>query len=230
MSKPQPAARPTPSFWLPFVVIGLVGLLLGATITYLALRPRLQQSRDPVAAPVVAQDPSTHLPSPDLTEGQLPAEADHTRGNFYYDHQNWSEAIRYYNSAIKQGIDNADIHTDLGNAYRFSGRPNDALTEYTRAQQLNPNHEFSLFNLGGLYLEDLRQPDKAVEIWNEYLTRFPAGRNVEAARDFIARAKSGPAGLTSPSATTSAKNSATEDLILRQIKAGQIDKSAAPAR
>ena len=224
-----PASRPAPSFWLPFVVIGLVGMLLGGTITYLALRPNLQSSRDtPVAAaPATNTDSTSHVPPPELTAGLLPAQADHALANFYYDHQNWTEAIRLYNSAIAQGVDTADIHTDLGNAYRFIGRAGEALEQYNRAQLLDPNHEFSLFNLGGLYLEDLKQPAKAIETWNQYLARFPTGRNVEAARQFIAKAKAGAAGAAMEPSAASGSTSATEDLILRQIKTAQ-PKPAAP--
>ncbi len=222
MSKQAPSNnRPTPSFWLPFVIIGLLSFLLGATITYLALLPRLQ----PVAigtTPVVSPDPTSHLPLPELTAGQPSAQADRTLGNFYYDHQNWPQAIGHYESAIKQGNDDADIRTDLGNAYRFSGRPDDALAQYGRAQAMNPAHEFSLFNQGGLYLEDLKKPAKAIEIWKEYLLRFPAGQNIQAARQLITQTQTGGTGLELPTqATAPGKSSSTESLILQKIKAGQ---------
>ena len=78
-----------------------------------------------------------------------------------------------------------------------------------------------MFNQGGLYLEDLKQPEKAVEIWNQYLVRFPTGRNADAARQLIIRARSGAAGMASPAAATAGSSSATEDLILKQIKSKQ---------
>jgi tetratricopeptide (TPR) repeat protein len=195
------------------------GLLAGGTITYLALQPRLR-APSAAAAPSVAADPSSHLPSPDLTAGQPPAQADRTLGNFYYDHQNWPLAIRHYESAISQGSNDADIRTDLGNAYRFAGRPDDALAQYQLAQKMNPAHEFSLFNQGGLYLQDLMQPQKAIDAWNEYLTRFPQGRNAEAARQLIAQAQGGSSGLALPVAPAGAPTT-SEDLILQRIKSGQ---------
>lgn len=222
MSKQSPPhAQPAGSFWLPFAFIGLIGDLLGATITYLALLPRLRQSSPAGSAPAVASDPTSHLPKPDLTAGQTPAEADRTLGNFYYDHQNWSQAVARYEAAIRQGIDDADIRTDLGNAYRFIGRLDDALAQYSRAQKMNPSHEFSLFNQGGLYLEDLKQPAKAIEIWQEYLVRFPAGRNVAAARQLIMQAQTGTSGLALPAQDSAAQPSATEQLILQQSKTGK---------
>ena len=209
-------------------MIGVFGMLIGATITYLALRPQLQAPGVQSASIAATNpDPTTHVPTPELTAGQPPAQAERTLGNFYYDHQNWPQAVGHYEAAIKLGSDDADIRTDLGNAYRFAGRPSDALAQYGLAQKMNPAHEFSLFNQGGLYMDDLRQPAKAIEIWKEYLTRFPEGRNVEAARQLIGQAQSGVTGLALPPPTAPGKSSATEELILRQIQAGQT-KAAKP--
>lgn len=233
MSK-KAASSPPPSSsfsWTAITLIGLFGALLGATITYFALRTR-PASPGPMAAASTNPDPATHLPSPTLTAGQPPVQADRTLGNFYYDHQNWPLAIRHYESAIRQGSDDADIRTDLGNAYRFAGRPDDALLQYTLAQKMSPAHEFSLFNQGGLYLEDFKQPAKAVEIWQEYLVRFPNGRSADAARQLIAQAQGGAAGLSAPvasdpgvPASPTAPASAAENLILRQIEAARTKES-----
>lgn len=237
MSK-NPPPTPTASFWLPFILSGVFGGMLGATLTYLALRPQLRAPAVASAAPAMAvnPDPTTHEPSPDLTAGQLPAQADRTLGNFYYDHQNWTQAISHYESAIKQGADDSDIRTDLGNSYRFAGRPQDALRQYDAAQKMNPAHEFSLFNQGGLYLEDLKEPAKAIAVWQEYIKRFPTGQNVGAARQLIAQAQGGatglalpppalPAGDSAPAATPT--SSTAEALILQQINAAKT-KSGKP--
>lgn len=186
-------------------MVGIVGALLGSTITYLALHPQLERAARastatamPIAANAAMPADLNHAPPADLTAGMPPAQAERTLGNFYYDHQNWSEAIRRYESAIKQGSDDADIRTDLGNAYRFSGRPQDALAQYELAQRMNPQHEFSLFNQGGLYLEDLKNPAQAIQVWNSYLARFPAGRNATIAQQLIAQATGAPAPLAMP--------------------------------
>jgi tetratricopeptide (TPR) repeat protein len=229
MSKPTPPpVPPAGSFWLPFAAIGLIGALTGSTITYLVLRPGLNPTAAPAAAAMaVGSDPTAHLPSPDLTAGQTPAQADRTLGNFFYDHQNWPQTINHYEAALRQGVDDADIRTDLGNAYRFIGRFDDALAQYTRAQQLNPLHEFSLFNQGGLYLEDLKQPAKAIAIWQEYLVRFPTGQNVQAARQLIAQTQGGASGAVTPEVSAPGQTSSAEKLILQQIKSGQA-KSGRP--
>lgn len=203
MSKPALSPAPSSSFWLPFILSGVFGMLVGATLTYLALRPDLQRAAAARAtaasgAMTLPADPTAHEPAPELTAGQPPAQAERTLGNFYYDHQNWAQAVAHYESAIRQGSDDADIRTDLGNSYRFAGRAQDALVQYELAQKMNPNHEFSLFNQGGLFLEDLHEPAKAVEAWQRYLQRFPNGQNVAAARQLIAQAQAGAAGLDQP--------------------------------
>ncbi len=221
MAKSQlpPASENSSSSWLAFALIGLCGILIGATGTYMVLLPRLQRAS---AAPSTAasSDPRTHQPPADLTAGMAPAQADRALGNFYYDHENWTQAIHHYELALRQGADDADTRTDLGNAYRFSGRPGDALAQYHLAQQMNPAHEFSLFNQGGLYLDDLHQPQKAVEIWQEYLARFPQGRNVEAARQLIANATPqlpaapAPAAPSAPGAAPAAAKPAEPEPIV----------------
>jgi len=207
------------STWVAFTVIGLCGGLIGATATYLVLLPKL--SVTPIAAVSLAKtaaDPSAHLPPPELTAGQPPAQAERTLGNFYYDHQNWPAAIRSYQAALKQGSDDADIRTDLGNAYRFSQRPDDALVLYQLAQKMNPAHEFSLFNQGGLYLEDLHQPQKAVTAWREYLRRFPTGQNVASAQQWLAQAETLLAeSLAGPRANPTTANQADMDKLLRLL-------------
>ena len=193
-TKAPPAAPPaTPlerSIWPAFALIALCSGATGALITYLVLQPRLQ----PPAAVGRPAAPDSVSPAPELTAGMPPAQADRTLGNSCYDRGDWLQAAKYYESAIREGSDDADIRTDLGNAYQFAGRAEDALAQYNLAQRLNPRHEFSLFNQGGLYAERLRNLAKAIEVWEEYLRRFPSGQNAAAARQLITLARAQLAG------------------------------------
>lgn len=229
MSKSHRAPSPSPApagggSLTPFIAIGLLGILIGATATYLVLAPRLRTPASVSATPGSTTPTAPPLPGPELTAGQSPAQSDRTLGNFHYDHQDWMQAIKHYESAIRQGSDDSDIRTDLGNAYRFSGRRDDALAQYQLAQRMNPKHEFSLFNQGGLYLQDFGDQAKALEIWESYLQKFPQGRNVDAARQLIAQTRGSmnlPASAAQPIQPPPAAGSATESLILQQIQAGQ---------
>ncbi|MBA4137949.1 MAG: hypothetical protein C0518_11580 [Opitutus sp.] len=199
-NKPAPAAAESSDAppWLAFLFIGLTGALIGSTGTYFVLRPQLHRAAPLTqlaspSNPAATAGSTNHAPPASLTAGLAPAQADRALGNFHYDHQNWADAQRHYEAAIKQGEDDADIRTDLGNVYRFTGRAAEALTQYELAQRMNPQHEFSLFNQGGLFLEEMKDPTRAVAVWNAYLQRFPNGRNVAAARQLIAQAGGGAA-------------------------------------
>jgi tetratricopeptide (TPR) repeat protein len=239
------AKNPAPSadnssgapLWISHALVGVSGICLGIIGTYLALKPQLARPAAPLTQAQVesvtgaGSSGGSALPPAGLTAGMAPAQADRTLGNFYYDQSNWSQAIRYYESAIKQGSDDADIRTDLGNAYQFAGQPTEALAQYQKAQQLNPQHEFSLFNMGGLYLNGLHSPTKAVEVWNAYLTRFPNGRNAAAARQLIAQAGGGTVaapGAAQMPATASAPSAsgpdATEARLLKLVTPAKPDK------
>ncbi len=236
MSKKTAPAQPAAtSSWFTVGLIALFGALFGATLMFFALRPSQPAAPAPTGTALPA-DPALHRPDPGLTAGKSPADAARSLGNFYYDHQNWSQAIEHYQSAIRQGSDDADIRTDLGNAYRFASRPDDALLQYQLAQKMNPAHEFSLFNQGGLFIEAYQQPAKAVEIWQAYLQRFPNGRSAAAARQLIDQTQGGlpvvpnlpaTAPVAGPAPAQTPAPSAAENLILRQIEAARA-KDAKP--
>jgi len=163
----------------------IVSAAMGAAITWLFMSQHsTSQVRSIPSMPLSAISNAT----PDVS-GMSAGEAAVALGNFAYDHQRWPEAVRRYQEAIASAVDNADVHTDLGNAFRFSGQPEEALNQYTIAQKLNPQHENSLFNQIGLFTEVLNEPARAVPICEEFIRRFPKSDKVPAVREQLARAK-----------------------------------------
>jgi hypothetical protein len=163
--------------------------------------PAAPNAAAPNAAAPNASAPNTdsqHEPPASLTAGLAPAQKDLILGNWFFDHQAWPRAIEHYQKAIAQGLDNPDVRTDLGSALRFGGQPQKALEQYRIAQKQNPQHEHSLFNQGGVYAFDLKQKEKGIALWREYLKRFPKGQNVAQTRQLIARVQS-PAKPSTPS-------------------------------
>ena len=171
------------SLW-NYVVTVIVSAAMGAGLTWLITSQRSKPAPNPIQ-PTSA--PITNA-TPDVS-GMSVGEAAITLGNFAYDHQRWPEAVRRYQEAIASGVDNADVHTDLGNAFRFSGQPEEALNQYTIAQKLNPQHENSLFNQISLFTEMLNEPARAIPICEEFIRRFPKSDKVPAVREQLARAK-----------------------------------------
>ena len=170
-------------------LIALVAFTCGAGATWLLMANRggsasnTDSSHSQAASAVPASDSPpdfSHLPRPDAATQSA---------NWHYDRQDWPKAIEQYQQAIALGRDNADVRTDLGNCYRFSGQPQKALEQYGIAQRQNPQHEQSLFNTAGLYSEVLRDTAKATATWRDYLRRFPNAAGAVHARQFIAEAE-----------------------------------------
>jgi len=181
------------SIW-NYLLIVAVSAAMGAAITWLLMSQRSTSAIRPTSAAQSNQMAQPNEPSaapPDVT-GMSTGDAAVTLGNFAYDHQRWPEAILRYQEAIASGIDNADIHTDLGNAFRFSGQAEQALNQYTIAQKLNPQHENSLFNQISLFGEVLNQPVRAAQVADEFIKRFPNSDKAAAVREQIVRLKGTP--------------------------------------
>ena len=167
----------------------LLSAAAGAAVMWLVMSQLSSpmEKPSPFVTPNKAQN-STAPAAPDLS-GLSPADAALIRGNLAYDHQQWAEAIREYQSAITNGRDNADVRTDLGNAFRFSGQPQKALEQYTIAQRLNPQHENSLFNQIGLFTEAMHDPIRAIPVCEEFIRRFPASEKIPQVKEQLALAK-----------------------------------------
>jgi tetratricopeptide (TPR) repeat protein len=160
----------------------LLSAAVGAGVTWLIMSqrsPSLEQPRS-FATPSAASNQVPALSS---------ADAAVVRGNMAYDHQQWADAIREYQDAIAKGRDNADVRTDLGNAFRFSGQPEKALEQYTIAQRQNPQHENSLFNQIGLYMEVMHDPIRAMPVCEEFIRRFPSSEKVSDVKEKLATLK-----------------------------------------
>ena len=161
----------------------LLSAAVGAAVTWLVM----SQRSNPVQKPAAFVTPSVQA-APDLS-GVSPADAAVMQGNMAYDHQQWAEAIRLYQEALAKGRDNPDVRTDLGNAFRFSGQPEKALEQYTIAQRQNPQHENSLYNQIGLFMEVMHDPIRAIPVCEEFIRRFPTSDKVPKVKERLQDAK-----------------------------------------
>lgn len=166
-------------------IIAALALGIGVTGTLLWIEKRAPQ---PVAAPSAVGAPNqAGVPAPPSTVGMTPAGAAVAMGNYHYDLAQWPQAVAQYRVALAKGLDNPDVHTDLGNALRFENQPQEALKQYQIAQKQDPKHEQSLFNQGGLWAQSLGNSAKGVAAWKTYLKRFPKGQSAAQAKQFIAQ-------------------------------------------
>jgi len=175
---------PRQSLW-NYILTVLVSAAVGAGITWLITS---QYSKSEFHPMPLSSPTSAFNATPDVS-GLSAGDAAVVFGNFAYDHQGWRDAIRQYQQAIASGVDTADVHTDLGNAFRFSGQPEKALGQYMVAQRLNPQHENSLFNQISLFTEVLNERGRAIPICEEFIRRFPSSDRLPAVQQQLARIK-----------------------------------------
>jgi tetratricopeptide (TPR) repeat protein len=173
------------------IFLGAIAFCAGAILTWVIL------SQLPRSAPVPEQKGDDVLPD---VSALSPSEGALTLGNWYFDHHQWAIATEQYRKAISLGLDNADVRSDLGSALRFNNRPEAAAAEYATAQQENPEHENSLFNLATLYLQSLNQPDRAATLLEEFKARFPRSGAIPRVDELIQEAKKKQVG-TAPTAS-----------------------------
>jgi tetratricopeptide (TPR) repeat protein len=173
------------SYLLPM----LLSAVVGAGVMWLIMSQRETAPARPTSfAPPPTSGQNQNATAPDLSQVSS-ADAAVVRGNMAYDHQQWAEAIREYQDALAKGRDNPDVRTDLGNAFRFSAQPEKALEQYKIAQRQNPQHENSLFNQIGLFMEVMHDPTRAVPVCEEFIRKFPNSEKAERAKEQLAIAK-----------------------------------------
>jgi tetratricopeptide (TPR) repeat protein len=102
--------------------------------------------------------------------------------NEYYDTDQAQKAINAYNKALELTPGNPNLLTDQGVMFKRIGKFDNALANFEKAQKIDPKHLQSLYNIGIVYSEDLKQPDKALKVWNHYLeldSTSPAAQQVK---------------------------------------------------
>jgi tetratricopeptide (TPR) repeat protein len=102
--------------------------------------------------------------------------------NEYYDTDQPQKAIDAYGKALELGPNNPNLLTDQGVMFKRMGQFDKALANFEKAQKIDPKHMQSLYNIGIVYAEDLKQTDKALQAWNHYLeldSTSPAAQQVK---------------------------------------------------
>ncbi|RUM33105.1 MAG: hypothetical protein DSY58_09500 [Desulfobulbus sp.] len=94
-------------------------------------------------------------------------------GHAYFDSNQFTLAIKAYNTSLELHPGNPDLLTDLGVMYRRNGQPQKAIESFNRAIQENPQHEQARFNKGVVLLNDLNDPVRAVDVWEKLLIINP---------------------------------------------------------
>jgi cytochrome c-type biogenesis protein CcmH/NrfG len=109
--------------------------------------------------------------------------------NLYYDGQQYPDAVKFYERAVKIQPQNADVITDLGTSFWYTGDADKAIDEFQTALKYQPGRASTLFNLGIVRWQGKKDPKGAVQAWEELLRRNPNFPDKQKLQEFIDRAK-----------------------------------------
>ena len=113
---------------------------------------------DDAAAVKVLQDEAAEKPEDPLPALKL--------ANYFYDRQQFEQAIAWYQKVLALDPKNVNAHTDLGTSYFNAGRPQEALREFHKSLEIDPEHAQTLFNTIVVSLEGIHDLAHAQQAWD----------------------------------------------------------------
>ena len=116
-------------------------------------------------------------------------------GNDYFDTGQPQKAINAYAKALELKPNDPNVLTDQGVMYRQMKQFDMAIANFERAQQIDPNHLQSMYNLGLVYAEDLRLGEKAIKAWSRFLALDSTSPTAQQIKGMIEQLKASPKGF-----------------------------------
>jgi len=96
-------------------------------------------------------------------------------GNEYFDRNQLMDSIQAYDKALEIQPNSPDVLTDQGVMFKRLGWFDRAIENFTKANEIDPAHATSIYNLGVVYRYDLQDLAKAQEAWTRFLEISPTG-------------------------------------------------------
>jgi len=113
--------------------------------------------------------------------------------NLLYDQKQYGQAIEWYQRTLELDPKNINARTDLGTAYFYTGRPQDALAQYQQSLAINPQHEPTLLNSVVVNLEGTHDLAAAQKAWDHLHQINPNNPALAGLKEKLDAARSGSA-------------------------------------
>lgn len=108
-------------------------------------------------------------------------------GNLYYDAQQYTAAIDYYQRSLRVRPSDNSVRTDLGTADWYVGNTAAALGEFDKALSLEPTNPNALFNRGVVEWQGKKDIPAALADWHRLLATNPTYGDREKVQQLIDR-------------------------------------------
>ena len=107
-------------------------------------------------------------------------------GNDYFDSRQHQKSIDAYAKALALNPGNPDVLTDQGVMYRDTGRFDEAIANFEKANKIDPNHVQSAYNLGVVWSNDKHDNARATVAFNKVISMAPTSPQASDARKALA--------------------------------------------
>ncbi len=204
---------------LESIVFGVTGALFGFIVGWVL---GTQQGTGPrsalVAAPTTQSAPAGGVapatrPPIDETQArnlQTIAERDTTNvpsrielGNMYFDGERYTDAIKWYEQALKLSPKDVNVSTDLAVSYYYMGQVDQALNQFDYSLGIDPKHLKTLLNQGIVKAFGKQDLQGAMACWEQVLKIAPDSPEGASARRALENLKAAhPGGSPVPAPGT----------------------------
>ncbi|MGE0042504.1 MAG: tetratricopeptide repeat protein [Vicinamibacterales bacterium] len=178
------------------IVFAVAGTLFGLIVGWVL------GSQQPSGTQAVAAAPPPAAAAP-ATAGQQAAPLDQSRvqslqavaqqnpndpqprvqlGNLYFDAEQYSDAITWYEAALKLAPRDVDVSTDLGVAYYYTNQPDRAVRQFDQSLAIDPRHTKTLLNMGIVKAFGLQDLTGAADAWQQVVQIAPDSPEGQAAK------------------------------------------------
>lgn len=103
-------------------------------------------------------------------------------GNLYFDAEQYTTAISWYEAAHALNTSDPDVSTDLGVAYYYTNQPDRAIAQFERSLAVDPKHTKTLLNLGIVKAFGKQDYDGAADAWQQVVSLSPDSPEGQAAK------------------------------------------------
>ena len=188
------------------IVFGIAGTLFGLIIGWVLgsqQAGRAARLGAPVAqsAPASQQPPSSPQPAPLDAERVKALEAAAAQnakdvptrvqlGNMFFDAEQFTQAIGWYEQALKINPNDVNVSTDLGVAYYYTNQPDRALAQFDHSLRVDPKHIKTLLNVGIVRAFGKQDLPGAAKVWQQVVDLSPNSPEGQAARKGLEGIKS----------------------------------------
>ena len=103
-------------------------------------------------------------------------------GNLYFDAERYTDAVQWYEDALRLQPKDADVSTDLGVAYYYMNQPDKAIQQFEQSLKIDPAHTKTMLNMGIVKAFGKQDLAGASAAWQQVIATAPDSREAQAAR------------------------------------------------